>query len=562
MTYLFAIALLGGAASVLTPCVFPLLPAILAVSGGEGRRRVAGIVAGIELSFFVIAILLAKAISSLGLSANVLRYVAAVILAGFGVVLVVPRLDEAFTQAVSRLTARVPQRAARGGGFGAGFASGLPLGLVWAPCAGPILAGITVAASTSKFSGRTVAVMLGYALGMLGPLAAVVFGGRKLSVRLRAALGGGRRVLAGMGVVLLATAALVGLGGLNTVNQFIAAHVGLSSTPTAALERRALGTTTAVAPTNTDEPVLVTPEQLHANGYPELGRLADLGPAPDFAGITRWYNSQPLSIGALRGKVVLVDFWTYSCINCIRTLPHIKDLDAKYAKDGLVVVGVHTPEFAFEADPGNVGHAVKDFGIRYPVALDPHNGTWNSFFNQYWPAHYLIDRNGHIRSVHYGEGEYARTENEVRTLLDMKPTASGNDGTNVDAFTPETYIGYARAERFQGTFVQDREATYDGPRHVDPDQWSLTGRWTVGRESAVAGPGAHIFLRFRARNVYVVAGPPPNGRGTITGALAAAGRSATVDAYRLYTVRQGVRGDETLRLDVSPGVKVYSFTFG
>jgi thiol-disulfide isomerase/thioredoxin len=354
------------------------------------------------------------------------------------------------------------------------------------------------------------------------------------------------------------------------VNQFIATHVGLSSTPTAALERRVLAQGTAApqaaSDTNADKQVKTTPEQLRANGYPELGTLADLGPAPGFTGITRWYNTggQPLSIEGLRGKVVLVDFWTYSCINCIRTLPSIKSLDAKYASDGLVVVGVHTPEFAFEADPGNVGNAVKDFHIRYPVALDPHNGTWNNYYNQYWPAHYLIDRNGHIRSVHYGEGEYSRTENEVRMLLGMKATASGNDGIDVNADTPETYLGYARAERFEGAngFVQDRSALYNGPKHVSADAWSYAGRWTVGRESAVAGQGAQIFLHFRAQKVFIVAGPPPGGTGTINGALAANGSHLVIDGYRLYTVREGSRVDAMLRLDVSPGVRVYSFTFG
>jgi thiol-disulfide isomerase/thioredoxin len=425
---------------------------------------------------------------------------------------------------------------------------------VWAPCAGPILAGITVAASTSKFSGRTVLIMVGYALGMLGPLAAVVFGGRKLSLRLRTALGGGRRVLAGMGVVLLATAALVGLGGLNTVNDFIATHVGLSSTPTAGLERRALGTTTAPAPGADDQPVHVSPDELRASGYPELGRLADLGPAPNFTGITRWYNSAPLSIGALRGKVVLVDFWTYSCINCIRTLPYVKALDAKYAKEGLVVVGVHTPEFAFEADPGNVGRAIKDFGIKYPVALDPHNSTWNNFYNEYWPAHYLIDRNGHIRDVHYGEGEYSRTENDVRTLLGMKADASGNDGIDVDAQTPETYLGYGRAERFSGTLVPDKSATYPGAQDLAADEWTYSGRWTVHTESALAGDNARIVLHYRARDVYIVAGG--------TGTIAANGRHTTIDGDRLYTLRSGAHTDQTLQLDVSPGVVVYSFTFG
>jgi len=563
---LFLIAVLGGAASVLTPCVLPLLPAILVVSREAGRSRVWGIALGIEASFFVLAVGLAGAISSLGLPANTLRYLAAVTIGIAGLVLIVPRFEAAFSSAISRVTSRMPQRRAKGTGFASGFLSGVPLGIVWAPCAGPILAGITVAAAGSHISSRTLVTAAGYALGMIGPLAAVILGGGKLSARLRRALGGGRRVLAPMGAILVITALLIGLGGLDRVNAFIATHVNLTSTPTASLERRALTKTT----TTKTPSVHLTRAQLQASGYPDLGYVADLGAAPGFTGITNWYNSKALTLSSLRGKVVLIDFWTYSCINCIRTIPRLKALDAKYRKDGLVIVGVHTPEFAFEKDPGNVGRAIKSFGISYPVALDPNMATWNNYYNEYWPAHYLIDKDGQLRSVHYGEGAYVQTENEVRTLLGMRASATGTNADVINAMTPETYLGSNRAERYAGTgdIKPNVNATYEPPRDaqgnisLDSDDWSYGGEWNVGAEYAVAGTGAAIYLRFRASNVYIVAGPAGSDVGTIHVTTTDGTKDVTVDGYRLYTLRTGATADELMTLDISPGVEVFSFTFG
>ncbi len=552
---LFLIAVLGGAASVLTPCVLPLLPAILVVSRGEGRARVWGIALGIELSFFVLAVVLAGVFSHLGLPANTLRYIAAASIAVAGIVLVVPRLESAFAAWVSRLTSRVPQAKTTGTGFWSGFASGMPLGIVWAPCAGPILAGITVAAASTRFSSRIVLTMAGYALGMVGPLALVIFGGQKLSSWLRRALGGGRRVLAPMGVILLLTAVLIAFGGLDRVNAFVARAVNLDSTPTATLERDALTKKTSAT--------TISKRDLALSGYPERDKLSDLGPAPGFKGISAWFNSDPLTMRSLRGKVVLVDFWTYSCINCIRTLPRLKAWDAKYRSDGLVIVGVHSPEFAFEKDRGNVGRAVKSFGIKYPVALDPDMKTWHNYYNSYWPAHYLIDKAGHIRSTHFGEGEYVRTENEMRTLLGMSATAKGRNQDKVEALTPETYLGSDRAERFAGDpdLASDATRTYEAPT-LDPDQWSYDGEWTVTGQRSIAGRNAKIFLRFRASKVFIVAGPGARSGGTIRAIAHDGAQDVTVDSYRLYTVRSGGLANELLTLEVSPGMEVYSFTFG
>jgi cytochrome c biogenesis protein CcdA/thiol-disulfide isomerase/thioredoxin len=551
LMFLFIVAMIGGAVSVLTPCVVPLLPAILVVSADGGRRHVWGIALGIELSFFVLAVALAGVVSRTPLPANTLRWVAAAAIALAGLVLLVPRFEAAFATFVSRLTSRVPQVRVGRDGFWSGFLSGVPLGVVWAPCAGPILAGITIAGSSSRFSSRTVVTMAGYALGMIGPLALVIFGGQKLSSRLRHVLGGGRRVLAPMGAILIATAVLIASGGLDRVNALVARAVNLTSTPTANLERDALSAKT--------DGISLSKRQLQLSGYPETDKLADLGPAPAFAGISHWFNSEELTIRGLRGKVVLIDFWTYSCINCIRTLPRLKAWDRRYRDNGLVIVGVHTPEFAFEKDPGNVGRAVRSFGIRYPVALDPDNETWRNYYNAYWPAHYLIDKSGRIRSVHYGEGEYVRTENEIRTLLGMPATASGKNEDRVEAITPETYLGWDRAERFAGEpdLATDRTRTYRA-HALEDDEWSFDGEWRVTGQRSIAGRDARIKLRFRASKVFIVAG----GKGTIRASAHSGARSVDVDEYKLYTVRSGSLANDVLTLEVSSGVEVYSFTFG
>lgn len=553
-----------------TPCVLPLLPAILAISGGRGRARLAGLVVGIEISFFLIAIALAGAISSIGLPDDALQWLAAGLIGLFGLILIVPQLDRAFAGVVSRLVGVIPAGKPRGGGFGEGFLTGAPLGLVWAPCAGPILAGITVAAGASRFSGQTVVMMGAYAAGMFGPLAAVMVGGRRVSDRLRRILGGGRRVAPVMGTVLLATAVLIGFGWLNKVNQFIAERINLTSTPTASLEQRALQGTGGKNSGSKSRDVDLSSRQLALSGYPEFEELADYGPAPELKGIAGWFNTEDreLSIKGLRGKVVLVDFWTYSCINCIRTLPHLKALHETYASQGLVVLGVHTPEFNFEKDPDNVGNAVRDFGIEYPVALDPEYKSWDNYYNRYWPAHYLIDKDGRLRAVHYGEGAYERTENQIRSLLALSVTPSSAEETSNLALTPETYLGYDRAERFEGStngrkgLVAEAEALYSTPERLGTDAWSYGGRWKVTGQRGIAGQDAELLLRFRAAQVHIVAGPSNGGAGSIMIDGPEGMSEIVVDSYRLYTIREGSLTDAVVRLVISTGVEVYALTFG
>ncbi|HEV2755624.1 MAG TPA: cytochrome c biogenesis protein DipZ [Actinomycetota bacterium] len=563
LIYLLAVAFVGGAASALTPCVLPILPALLAVSGSGDRRRVVGVIAGLELSFFLVGIVLAGILTTLGLPDELLQWVAAALLVAFALTMLVPALHRRFQSGIGRLVAPLAGGTRRGGFLG-GVVAGAPLGLVWAPCAGPILAGITVAGATGTYDARTVTTMVAYGLGMLGPLLLIGFGGRRIGTFLRAKLGGGRRVEIGMGVVLLATAAFVATGWTNSINRFLAETVNLTSTPTAGLERDAL--TDGIFAAGAGGRIRLSRAELEASGYPELEELADYGRAPELAGISHWFNTEEeLSLDALRGKVVLVDFWTYSCINCIRTFPYLREWYSKYEDDGFVILGVHTPEFAFERDPSNVGEAIDDFGIEYPVALDPDYATWDRFYNRYWPAHYLIDRDGILRSVHYGEGAYDRTENEIRHLLSLRGSVPEAEDDFGSPRTPETYLGYARADRFAGdpVLLPGESAEYEPPGDLPVNWWTYDGTWTVGAESAEAGPGAAIELHYLASDVHVVVGPPPGGSGTMT-IVDGDGepRRIEVDRHRLYTVRSGDHRTGLLRLELSEGVEVYSFTFG
>jgi thiol-disulfide isomerase/thioredoxin len=295
--------------------------------------------------------------------------------------------------------------------------------------------------------------------------------------------------------------------------------------------------------------------------------LPDYGPAPEFAGIVEWQNSRPLTMAGLRGKVVLIDFWTYSCINCLRTLPYIEEWNTRYREAGLVIVGVHTPEFAFERVPANVRENSKKLGVTYPVALDNAYATWNAWGNRYWPAKYLVDRNGRVRGYHFGEGEYAETEEMIRQLLAEQavalPAAStAADDTPTGALTPETYLGFERLAGYVGEpIVPARTHAYSFAERIGPDEISYAGTWTIGRENAVAGPGGgSLRLNYRARNVYLVLG----GSGTVEALVDGTPAGTTsVSGDRLYTiVKKKKLGRHLLELRLSRGVAAYAFTFG
>jgi cytochrome c biogenesis protein CcdA/thiol-disulfide isomerase/thioredoxin len=539
MVLAIVFAFVAGLITAVSPCVLPVLPIVLAGGVGENRRRPFAIIAGLALSFLVSILFATWILDRLGLPQDLLRNISIALLFVIAVVLIVPKVGEWIERPLTRLSRRPA------GDLGGGFVLGCALGFVFVPCAGVALAYVTASAASGDFGLKAFLVAAAYTLGFSVILLAIALGGRAASQRLRSGM---QRFRIAFGAIIAALAVVL----LFNVDEDLAKV----SFPTSSLLSD-LGKGSFKRGAN------VVDDRVSA--ATASGALTDYGSAPNFAGIDEWLNSKPLTMQELRGKVVLIDFWTYSCINCLRTLPHVEAWYRMYRKDGLVVVGVHTPEFAFEHVPSNVRAAVKRLGVRYPVALDNRYGTWNVYGNQYWPAEYLIDRNGHVRSAHFGEGNYSETEENIRSLLGEKPASPASDRlrdlTPVGLLTPETYLGYGRIDRFTGSkLYPDKEATYTIPPALGKDDFAYGGRWTVRVQRIVAGKGARLQLRYYARKVYLVLG----GHGTVQVLVDGKPHGVVrVRSDRLYTLVDRDAIDEaTLELRFSPGVSAYAFTFG
>jgi thiol-disulfide isomerase/thioredoxin len=442
---------------------------------------------------------------------------------------------------VERLLAPLGRR--RGGDLGGGFLLGCALGFAFVPCGGPILAYVTAQSASLSFGFNPVALAIAYALGASLVLLAIAIGGQRIARPLRARVQQLRPVLG----VVVAAAAFALVFNLDTRLQ--------TSLPNWTNFLQEHTENTAFARNKLYEPAR-KPERT-------VEGLPDYGPAPEFITGGRWFNSAPLTLRGLRGKVVLVDFWTYSCINCLRTLPHVEAWDARYRSQGLVIVGVHTPEFAFEHKASNVGAAIERLGVRYPVVQDNDFATWNAYSNQYWPAKYLIDKSGHVRYAHFGEGAYAHTEKLIRRLLGVSaaPMTDVPDETPTGLLTPETYLGTARIANLVGDPVHAGTPwTYRLPKVLHQNELAFGGRWTLERERAVAGENARLRIDFQASKVFLVLG----GHGTVDVLVDGRRvRTVRVDGDRLYTLVDSPRRlHALLELRVAPNVSAYAFTFG
>jgi cytochrome c biogenesis protein CcdA/thiol-disulfide isomerase/thioredoxin len=594
MLLLIGFAIVAGAGTALSPCVLPVLPALLASGGVGGRRRPLGVVIGLTVTFTITIVGIADVVNGVGLGSDPLRDVAVAVLLASGLALIVPGLADRLEARMSRIAAlgvggaRVGGDRITGDGFRSGLLVGAALGFVYTPCAGPILAAVI---SVSAASGRTVLVAIAYSLGSAAVLLGLTLGGRKLFDRVRAA-GRGPALQRVLGAVMVATAVAIIAGADVSFDQYVAEHipeVNLSSPleKSQAVESRlheisgheakfAQARKAAVAPHDASEAVLLA----DAHG------LKDAGPAPEFKETERWFNTsndRPLTLASLRGRVVLVDFWTYTCINCIRTLPYLKAWDTTYRGKGLTIVGVHSPEFAFEHDASNVESAIKRFGLRYPVAQDNNLGTWNAYGNQYWPADYLIDAKGHVRYAAAGEGDYAQTETAIRALLAEAGKSVGSGMahptdvvTPSEVATPETYLGTARAQGWRSG-PQSGVHDYGGsaPVELGLNEFAYTGSWDIAEQPATALASAGVDIEFEAKNVYLVmssAGAAPrrvevllDGKpiaATNAGADVHDG-AATVTAQRLYSlVSLPADRQHRLTLRFAPGISGYAFTFG
>jgi cytochrome c biogenesis protein CcdA/thiol-disulfide isomerase/thioredoxin len=551
-------ALLAGAGTALSPCVLPVLPAVLSASATGGRRRPLGVVAGLAVTFTVTIVGFATVTGSVGLGTSVLRDLAIGALALFGVVTLVPAIGDRLVAWLSPLARYGPRRL--GDGFGSGLVAGGALGFVYAPCAGPILAAVIAVGAAS---GESIVVGAAFAVGSSAVLLALALGGRALLDRVRGARGA--RLHRALGAVMIATALAMALQLDVRFQSEIADEL-----PAAVVNpTRALETSAAVR----DRLDGLRPRSRFAEAAAAAhgAALPVLGRAPDFTGNQRWFNTRggkPLTLRDLRGRVVLIDFWTYTCINCLRTLPYLTAWDRKYRRHGLTIVGVHSPEFEFERDAGNVEDAVRREEIRYPVAQDNEMATWRAWGNEYWPTKYLVDARGRVRSVHTGEGGYGKTEQEIRLLLAER--SGGRIGGRArardvvapsQAGTPETYLGYLRA---QGFVVPPRPGTREYPNSTpEPNRFALEGVWTVDEESATAGSRAYIDAAVVARRVYLVLSAP-DGPATVRVALdGRLTRIVRVHEQRLYELVDLERpGLHRLQLHVDPGVAAFAFTFG
>ncbi len=579
MVVLMGFALLAGAGTAVSPCVLPVLPALLSASAAGGRRRPVGIALGLMLTFTVTIAGLASVIDGVGVADGTARSFAIVVLIGFGVMMLWPRLAQRVEAPLYRLARFGPRT--RGDGFWSGVAVGGALGFLYAPCAGPILAAVVSVSATMGSSLEILGIALAYSAGSAAVLLAIALGGRRTIDRIRSA-GRGPVVQRALGAVMIVTA-LAMSADLDVRFQTALADrfPDFIVNPTEAIEGSD-AVANRLADLRGDPRFHSAPAQDRREATKSA--LPVLGEAPEFTNNQQWFNSggRPLTIAGLRGRVVLIDFWTYTCINCIRTLPHLRAWDRRYARRGLTIVGVHTPEFDFEKDAGNVQRAIAQNDLGYPVAQDNEFGTWEAWGNQYWPAKYLIDARGRVRYAHFGEGMYAETEAAIRSLLAEAGTQrlgartrAAGETPSRDVSTPETYLGHLRAERFLPDGLTAGTRTYPGAGSLPVDHFALRGRWTVAAESATARSGASLSARFGARRVFLVlgtrGGAPRRVRVELDGrpipaSLAGPDVHAGVlrvrgqRLYRLVSLPRVQRRLLTLRFDA--GVTGYAFTFG
>ncbi|MEN4938913.1 cytochrome c biogenesis protein DipZ [Stenotrophomonas sp. TWI1151] len=583
---LLVLAYLGGVLTILSPCILPVLPFVFARSDRPFLRSGLPLLIGMALMFAVVASLAAVSSQWVAQANQIGRWIALVVMAVFALALLWPALADRLLSPFQRLGARLSASAdaasdAGRGGVGTSLLIGIATGLLWAPCAGPILGLILTGAALQGASVGTSGLLLAYALGAATSLALAIWIGGRVFAALKRRLGVGEWVRRGLGIAALLAVVAIAMGWDTGV------LTRLSTVSTAKLEQGLLD----VLPAQQPAAGAAMMSTAGAPGQP----LPVEGTLPSLAGATGWLNSPPLDAQALRGKVVLVDFWTYSCINCLRAMPYVREWAERYRDHGLVVIGVHAPEFAFERNLANVQRAVKDLKVTYPVAIDNDFAIWRGFNNKYWPAHYFIDAQGRIRAHHFGEGNYAQSEQIIRQLLreagntlpgDDAPVAMTLNGVARQADmdnlkSPETYLGHARAENFAspGGQRQDQPADYTVPATLQHNQWALAGRWTVGNEDArLETRGGRVAFRFHARDLHLVLAPGEDGKpvrfrvridGQAPGAAAGGDISADgdgrVDENRLYQlIRQsGAVQERTFEIEfLDPGVRAYAFTFG
>ena len=593
------LAFLGGVLTILSPCILPVLPFVFTRAGVPFKRGALPLLVGMAVTFAAVATLAAVGGGWVVRANQWGRWIALALVLVFGLALLLPSIADRLMRPVVALGNRLSSSAAqRDGHFGSSLLLGVATGMLWAPCAGPILGLILTGAALNGANVGTSLLLLAFAAGSGLSLAAALLLGGKAFAAMKRSLGADEWIRRALGAAVVVSAVAIAFG----FDTGFLARVSTASTTR--LEQALFGRLMPDrAPAGAEDDVLLPAPgsgammsgnnaMMSARGA--AGALPVEGEMPALDGATQWLNSVPLSREALRGKVVLVDFWAYSCINCIRALPYVRAWHEKYRDQGLVVIGIHSPEFAFEKDLRNVQREVRDLGITYAVAVDNDYTLWRAFANEYWPAHYFIDALGNIRHTHFGEGEYDASERVIQQLL----AEAGDNAVTTDlvapnaegaalapdllsVLTPETYVGYARAESFASPGGQQPGLPhdYEAPARLALNAWALGGRWTVrAEEGELAGPSGKLLMHFQARDLHLVLGPGAGGKpvrfrvrldgappGADHGSDIDADGVGTVDEQRLYQlIRQtGAVRDRMFEIEfLDPGVTAYAFTFG
>lgn len=568
MILLLIFSFLAGIVTILSPCILPILPIVLSGGVGGGRRKPLGIIIGFILSFTFFTLFLTTIVKLTGVSADALRTISVIIIFLFGISLLIPGFQILSERLFTKLSGLISTSGSHQGFWG-GLLIGLSVGLVWTPCVGPIIASVITLAATSSVNFAAFFITLAYSLGTAIPMFAIMIGGRGLLQKNQWLLRNAGIIQKVFGILMILTALAI----FFQIDRKFQTYV-LDTFPQY-----------GVGLTKLEDNSFVSDELKKLQG--SEGNIVGQPDAPEIVPGGEWFNlpsgKKSLTIADLKGKVVLIDFWTYTCINCIRTLPYLKEWDKKYRDKGLVIIGVHTPEFEFEKNPENVGKAITDFGLQYPIIQDNEYATWRAYLNQYWPAKYFIDKNGKIRSFHFGEGEYDESEKLIQQLLqeagsDVSRIKIANPEYSVETNTPETYLGYGRIDNFVSPekIAENKLANYTIPSFQRASSFAYGGKWLVGEEYALSTQNAELVFHYEAKNVFLVMrsidGKPSRvkvfldgevipqsyrGKDVIDGVV-------TVTTDRLYElVTSPFMERHVLKLQFLDGnIEVYAFTFG
>ncbi|MGL1892259.1 MAG: redoxin domain-containing protein [Spirochaetaceae bacterium] len=562
MLILIIFAFLSGIVTILSPCILPVLPIVLTGSFGN-KSRPYGIVLGFILSFVIFSLTLSWIINFLNIPGDSLRILAIIFITFFGLIMFIPSFKEKFEIFISKITRSKSNNSSKNG-FKGGVFIGLTLGIVWTPCVGPIMASVIALAATQTVDVASVLIILFYSIGTSIPMFAVILGGRTIIKKIPFLTKNPVKIQRGFGILMI----IIGLSiGLDLDRKF-------QSVVLKVFPNYGAGLTVF----ETIEPVQKALKSINRSSKSDLGILLDSVNNPKNAtlgnyGLAPEFITNPLGIDlqSLKGKVVIVDFWTYSCINCIRTIPHLRSWYETYKDYGLEIVGVHTPEFAFESTRKNVNKAIKDLGITWPVIQDNNYKQWISYNNRYWPAKYILDVNGVIRYFHFGEDEYSTLEKVIRKLLleagiDLSSKANKQTVFKFKSKTPEIYLGYGRTSGFSSNeeISENREITYTSPKKLNNGQWSLTGNWLIKKEFIVPKNSGELELNFSAKNVFIVIEPESTSGGVI---------EVLLDGKRIHEIQPTVSklyqlvdlkraGSHNLKLRIKGDLRLFAFTFG